>query len=126
MIRVEPEAQQTDGFQKSSALILSPDARCDSVPGLEIEADDVRCTHAATAGRVDEEEIFYCMCRGMTEYEAMHMIVEGFFHEVYDRIPIELPQGPPSEEDEAFEESPTGIVRATLSQAVETKLGIGD
>lgn len=125
MIRVEPEAQQTDGFQKSAALILSPDARCDSVPGLEIEADDVRCTHAATAGRVDEEEIFYCMCRGMTEYEAMHIIVEGFFHEVYDRIPIELPQQRPGAEDEALE-SPTGIVRATLSQAVETKLGIGD
>ena len=126
MIRVEPEAQQTDGFQKSSALMLSPDARCDSVPGLEIEADDVRCTHAATAGRVDEEEIFYCMCRGMTEYEAMHMIVEGFFHEVYDRIPIELPDQKTSPEEEAFDESPTGIVRATLSQAVETKLGIGE
>ena len=125
MIRVEPEAQQTDGFQKSSALLLSPDARADSVPGLEIEADDVRCTHAATAGRVDEEEIFYLMSRGMTEYEAMHMIVEGFFHEVYDRIPIELPHHPTTEEDEAFEEFPQGIVRATLSQAVETKLGIG-
>ncbi len=94
MIRVEPEAQQTDGYQRSAALLLSPDARCDSVPGLEIEADDVRCTHAATAGRVDEEEIFYCMCRGMTEYEAMHIIVEGFFHEIYDRIPIETPHKP--------------------------------
>lgn len=126
MIKVEPEAQQTDGYQRSAALILSEDARCDSVPGLEIEADDVRCTHAATAGRVDEEEIFYCMCRGMTEYEAMHMIVEGFFHEVYDRIPIELPHQPVKEEEEAFDESPTGIVRSTLSHAVESKLGIGE
>jgi Fe-S cluster assembly protein SufD len=127
MIRVEPEAQQTDGYQRSAALMLSPDARCDSVPGLEIEADDVRCTHAATAGRVDEEEIFYCMCRGMTEYEAMHIIVEGFFREVLDRIPIELPHpNKLAEEDEAYDESPTGIVRATLSHAVETKLGIGD
>ncbi len=50
MIRVEPEAQQTDGYQRSAALMLSPDARCDSVPGLEIEADDVRCTHARDGG----------------------------------------------------------------------------
>ncbi len=81
----------------------------------------------ATAGRVDEEEIFYCMCRGMTEYEAMHIIVEGFFHEVLDRIPIELPHpNKLAEDEEAFDESPTGIVRSTLSQAVETKLGIGE
>jgi len=126
MIQVDPEAQQTDGYQRSAALLLSEDARCDSVPGLEIEADDVRCTHAATAGRVDEEEIFYCMCRGMTEYEAMHMIVEGFFHEIYDRIPVELPNQPAPKGDEAFDELPTGIVRSTLSQVVENKLGIGD
>ncbi|VAX37338.1 Iron-sulfur cluster assembly protein SufD [hydrothermal vent metagenome] len=107
MIRVEPEAQQTDGYQRSDALMLSPDCRNDAVPGLEIEADDVRCTHAATAGQVDEEQVFYLMCRGLTRYEAMHMIVEGFFHLVYDRIPIEL-------------------VRETLSHAVEKKLGIGD
>ncbi len=107
MIRVEPEAQLTDGYQRSDALMLSPDCRNDAVPGLEIEADDVRCTHAATAGQVDEEQVFYLMCRGLTRYEAMHMIVEGFFHVVYDRIPIE-------------------IVRETLSNAVEKKLGIGD
>jgi len=105
MIRVEPEAQQTDGYQRSDALLLSPTARCDSIPGLEIEADDVRCTHGATAGRVDEEQIFYAMSRGMTEYEAMHMIVEGFFHTIYDRIPVP-------------------VVRETLSHAVEKKLGI--
>ena len=64
----------------------------------------------------------------MTEYEAMHIIVEGFFHEIYDRIPIETPHKPSraNAEEEAFGETPTGIVRATLSQAVETKLGIGD
>ncbi|MFQ5732707.1 MAG: Fe-S cluster assembly protein SufD [Planctomycetaceae bacterium] len=105
MIRVEPDAQKTDGYQRSDALLLSPSARCDSIPGLEIEADDVRCTHGATAGRVDEEQIFYCMSRGMSEFEAMHMIVEGFFHAVYDRIPVP-------------------IVHETLSQAVEKKLGI--
>ncbi len=106
MIRVEKDAQLTDGYQRNDSLVLTPTCRVDAIPGLEIEADDVRCTHGATAGRVDEEQIFYCMCRGMTEYEAMHMIVEGFFHGVYDRIPIEM-------------------VRETLSQAVEKKLGIG-
>jgi len=81
--------------------------RADSIPGLEIEADDVHCTHAATAGRVDEEQIFYAMSRGLSRYEAMHMIVEGFFHDVYDRIPVEA-------------------VRETLRQAVEKKLGLGE
>jgi Fe-S cluster assembly protein SufD len=106
MIRVEPEAQKTDGYQRNDSLLLSPDSRADAIPGLEIEADDVRCTHGATAGRVDAEQIFYCMCRGLSRYEAMHMIVEGFFHGVYDRIAVEA-------------------VRSTLSRAVERKLGIG-
>ena len=107
MIRVEPEAQQTDGYQRCDALMLSPDCRNDAIPGLEIEADDVRCTHGATAGQVDQEQVFYCMSRGLSRYEAMHMIVEGFFQRVYDRIPVE-------------------VVRETLSRAVERKLGIGD
>ncbi|HWL10970.1 MAG TPA: Fe-S cluster assembly protein SufD [Planctomicrobium sp.] len=107
MIKVDPDAQKTDGYQRNDALMLSADARADAIPGLEIEADDVRCTHGATAGRVDEEQVFYAMCRGLSRYEAMHMIVEGFFAQVYDRIPVEL-------------------VRETLSQAVEKKLGIGE
>lgn len=107
MIKVDPAAQKTDGYQRNDALMLSRDARADAIPGLEIEADDVRCTHGATAGRVDEEQVFYAMCRGLSRYEAMHIIVEGFFAEIYDRIPVEL-------------------VRETLSQAVESKLGIGD
>jgi Fe-S cluster assembly protein SufD len=107
MIKVAPAAQKTDGYQRNDALMLSRDARVDAIPGLEIEADDVRCTHGATAGRVDEEQVLYAMSRGLTRYEAMHMIVEGFFAEVYDRIPVEL-------------------VRETLSQAVERKLGIGN
>lgn len=107
MIKVDPAAQKTDGYQRNDALMLSPDARADAIPGLEIEADDVRCTHGATAGPVDLEQIFYAMCRGISRYEAMHMIVEGFFASVYDRIPVEL-------------------VRETLSQAVERKLGIGE
>ncbi|MCA9050959.1 MAG: Fe-S cluster assembly protein SufD [Planctomycetaceae bacterium] len=105
MIKVDPAAQQTDGYQRSDALMLSRDARCDSIPGLEIEADDVRCTHGATTGRVDEEQIFYAQSRGISEKEAMHMIVEGFFQQVYDRIPVE-------------------VVRETLSRTVQGKLGI--
>lgn len=107
MIRVEPDAQKTDGFQKSDALLLTENCRVDAIPGLEIEADDVRCTHAATSGRVDREQIFYAMTRGLTEQEAMHIIVTGFFQVVFDRIPVE-------------------VVRETLNQAVERKLGIGD
>lgn len=105
MIKVDPAAQQTDGYQRSDALMLSEDARCDSIPGLEIEADDVRCTHGATTGRVDEEQVFYAMSRGIHRKEAMHMIVEGFFQQVYDRIPI-------------------AVVRDTLSRTVQGKLGI--
>lgn len=106
MIRVDRAAQKTDGYQRNDSLLLSPQCRADAIPGLEIEADDVRCTHGATAGRVDEEQVFYCMSRGMSAYEAMHMIVEGFFHSIYDRISVEA-------------------VRDTLSRAVERKLGIG-
>jgi Fe-S cluster assembly protein SufD len=106
MIKVDPPAQKTDGYQRNDALVLSRDARVDAIPGLEIEADDVRCTHGATVGQVDAEQVLYAMCRGLSRYEAMHMIVEGFFAEVYDRIPVEL-------------------VRETLSRAVEQKLGIG-
>ena len=105
MIKVAKDAQKTDGYQRNDGLIMSDTCRVDAIPGLEIEADDVRCTHGATCGRVDEEQLFYCMCRGMTRSEAMHMIVEGFFQRVYDRIPVE-------------------IVRETLGQAVERKLGI--
>ena len=104
MIDVDKIAQLTDGYQRNDALILSRDARVDAIPGLEIEADDVRCTHGATAGQVDEEQILYCMSRGISRKEAMHLIVEGFFAQVFDRIQVE-------------------IVRETLSQSVQEKLG---
>ncbi len=105
MIKVAKDAQKTDGYQRNDSLLLSETCRVDAIPGLEIEADDVRCTHGATCGQVDEEQLFYCMCRGLRRVEAMHLIVEGFFQRVYDRIPVE-------------------IVRETLGQAVERKLGI--
>lgn len=103
MIRVEPEAQKTDAYQKNDSLILSENSRADSIPGLEIEANDVRCTHGATAGPVDEEMVFYLRSRGIKKDEAVRLIVEGFFANVYDRITLEP-------------------VRETLRQAVADKL----
>ena len=89
MIKVDAEAQQTDGYQRNDNLLLSEQARADSIPGLEIEADDVRCTHGSTSGRVDEELIFYARSRGFTRKEAIRIIVSGFFQQVFDRITIE-------------------------------------
>ena len=89
MIKVDPGAQKTNGYQRNDNLILTETARADSIPGLEIEADDVICTHGATAGRVDDQQIFYARCRGLTRNEAVRMIVAGFFQQVFDRITIE-------------------------------------
>jgi len=89
MIKVDPDAQKTDAYQRNDNLMLSEQARADSIPGLEIEADDVRCSHGATAGRVDEEQIFYAQSRGLTRKEAVRMIVSGFFQQVFDRIAID-------------------------------------
>jgi Fe-S cluster assembly protein SufD len=104
MIRVEKDAQKTDAYQKDDNLILSDAARADSIPGLEIEANDVRCTHGATAGRVDEDMIFYAQARGVDRETAIRLIVEGFFANVYDRITLDP-------------------VRETLRNAVAEKLG---
>lgn len=89
MIKVAPQAQKTDGYQRNDNLILSGAARADSIPGLEIQADDVRCTHGSTTAKVDEEQIFYARCRGFTRKEAVRMIVSGFFQQIFDRISIE-------------------------------------
>jgi Fe-S cluster assembly protein SufD len=89
MIKVDPAAQKTDGYQRNDNLMLSADARSDSIPGLEIEADDVRCTHGSTSGRVDEELIYYAQARGLTRNEAVRLVVTGFFQQVFDRITIE-------------------------------------
>jgi len=88
MIHVDRDAQKTDGYQRNDNLILSDSARVDSIPGLEILADDVKCTHGATSGRVDDEQIFYARTRGLTRKEAVRMIVAGFFQQVFDRITI--------------------------------------
>ena len=82
MIRLEPGAQKTDAYQQNRTLLLSKDARVDSIPGLEILANDVRCTHGATAGQIDPTILFYLMSRGLTEFQAKKMIMDGFFEEV--------------------------------------------
>mgnify|MGYP006285138401 CR=1 FL=1 len=88
MIKVDKAAQKTDGYQRNDNLMLSTAARADSIPGLEIEADDVRCTHGATSGRVDAEQLFYARARGLSADEAARLVVAGFFQQVFDRITI--------------------------------------
>jgi Fe-S cluster assembly protein SufD len=89
MIRVEKEAQKTNAYQENRNLLLSPKAHADSIPGLEILANDVRCTHGATVSQVDREELFYAMSRGLTRPNAERLIVRAFFQEVLDRIALE-------------------------------------
>jgi Fe-S cluster assembly protein SufD len=89
MIKALPNSQRIDGFQANRNLMLDPTARADSIPGLEIEADDVRCTHASAIGKLDEEEIFYLMSRGIPRRIAVEMSVQGFFDPLLRRIPFE-------------------------------------
>ena len=89
MIFVGSGAQKTDGYQANRNLILNRNARIESIPGLEILADDVRCTHGATVGKVDEDQIFYLESRGIPENEAVKMIVSGFFEPLLEKIPID-------------------------------------
>ena len=89
MIVAEPGAQKTDGFQANRNLLLEPTARADSIPGLEIEANDLRCTHAATVGKIDDLELFYLRSRGIPTAEATRLIVDGFFDPLMQRIPFE-------------------------------------
>ena len=103
MIYVAPGAQKTDGYQANRNLVLSPDARADSIPGLEILADDVRCTHGATVGQVEAEPLFYLRSRGLPLSEAERLIVAGFFDPIMQRIPFDS-------------------VRARFQQAIEDKM----
>jgi Fe-S cluster assembly protein SufD len=89
MIYVAPGAQKTDGYQANRNLTLSRQARADSIPGLEILADDVRCTHGATVGKIDPEHVFYIQSRGISYDEAERLIVEGFFDPIMQRIPFD-------------------------------------
>lgn len=89
MIRVEREAQRTNAYQENRNLILSEGAHADSIPGLEILANDVRCTHGATVSQVDREQLFYAMTRGLTRADAERLIVRGFFQDILDRIDLD-------------------------------------
>jgi Fe-S cluster assembly protein SufD len=86
MIRVDPGAQQTDAFQESRNLLLSPDAHADAIPGLEIEADDVRCTHAAAIAQIDKDQLFYLTSRGLDGAAAKQLIIEGFLESLVERL----------------------------------------
>jgi Fe-S cluster assembly protein SufD len=89
MIKVEKDAQKTNAYQENRNLILSEEAHADSIPGLEIEANDVRCTHGATISPVNRDELFYAMARGISKGEAERLIVRGFFTDVLNRIGME-------------------------------------
>jgi Fe-S cluster assembly protein SufD len=89
MIKVAKDAQRTNAYQENRNLLLSPNAHADSIPGLEILANDVRCTHGATVSQVNRDELFYCMARGLSREEAQLLIVRGFYQEIFDRIELE-------------------------------------
>ncbi len=86
LIRVEPHAHRTDAYQKVRNLLLSDDAEANSMPGLEILADEVRCSHGATSGQIEEEELFYLQSRGISKAVAQQLIVFGFLNEVIARL----------------------------------------
>ena len=107
LIHIAKEAQKVDSSQTNRNLILSDEAKADSIPYLEIEANDVRCGHAASVGPPDEDQVFYLETRGLPHDEAEHLIVAGFFQEVLDRVHV--PE-----------------VRAALERAVEHELALED
>ena len=88
LIRVDKNAQLTDAYQTNRNLLLSPDASAVALPNLEIEADDVRCSHGATIGQVDEDQMFYLTSRGLTRSQAERLLVFGFLDEVLSRLPV--------------------------------------
>jgi Fe-S cluster assembly protein SufD len=104
LIRVAPNAQRSDAYQANRNLLLSEHAHADSIPELEIEADDVRCTHGATIGPIDPEQVFYLMARGIERVQAEQLITEGFFDPLMQKIPLES-------------------VRDDLTAAIQSKIG---
>jgi Fe-S cluster assembly protein SufD len=104
-IIVDPGAQKTDAFQESRNLLLSKRAHADAIPGLEIQANDVRCTHAAAVAQVDPEQLFYLRSHGLREEQAKRLVIEGFLSALVER----------------FEAGP---VREVLGEALERRLGL--
>lgn len=89
MIYIAPGAQKTDGYQANRNLLLSENARADSIPGLEILADDVRCTHGSTVGQLEAEPVYYLMSRGLPRDQAERLVVDGFFSPIMERVPFD-------------------------------------
>jgi Fe-S cluster assembly protein SufD len=114
MIRVAPGAQKTNAFQSNRNMLLSREAHADSKPELEILANDLRCTHGSALSRIEEQHLFYLMARGLTRAQATHMIVEGFFAEALDRVPMENVRGLIEQRiaDKMGAEAPLGRVTA--------------
>ena len=86
LIRVEPHAHFTDAYQTVRNLLLSDDAEANSMPGLEILADNVKCSHGATSGQINEDEMFYLLARGIPASVARQLLVAGFLNEVVERL----------------------------------------
>jgi len=86
---VDPDAQKTDAYQSNRNLVLSESAEANSLPGLEIQANDVRCTHGATTSRIDPEQEFYLRSRGLRPAEANELLIFGFFEEALNRLESE-------------------------------------
>lgn len=90
MIKVHPEGDKTDAYQTNRNLLLSEEAVANTLPGLEIEANDVKCSHGATSGKLDESELFYMLSRGLSKKQAQELLVFGFLEEVLEKIENEL------------------------------------
>jgi hypothetical protein len=86
MIKVDPGAQRTDAFQESRNLLLSKRAHADAIPGLEILANDVRCTHAAAIAQIDRDQLFYLRAHGLPEPDANRLVIEGFLQALVERF----------------------------------------
>jgi Fe-S cluster assembly protein SufD len=89
VINVHKAAQHTDAYQKNNNLLLGDEARADTMPVLEILADDVKCSHGATVAELDENDLFYLMSRGLSRKTAEEMVIAGFFEPVIDKVPVE-------------------------------------
>ena len=101
VIQVHKHAQKTDAYQRNGNLILDSTARADSIPGLEIEADDVRCTHGATAAQVEEEYVFYLMARGLSRARALLGSVSNELLHIADRPVVVIPAAATTEAEPA-------------------------
>ena len=89
LVRINPNAPKSNGYQKEDTLLLSEDAAADSIPNLEIENNDVRCTHGASIGRIDREKLFYMKSRGLNDEQATREYVKGFFEPLIQKIQIQ-------------------------------------